>query len=248
MTLNQRLMRLGSILFRFRSYVWFLLLPLMLAECEFWYARGTHRADRFFEVGCLLLALAGELVRMMTIGFIARGTSGRNTTEQKAEVLNTTGAYSVVRNPLYLGNYLVLMGITVLFQDWELVVINSLAFIAIYVPIIMTEEQFLLSKFGQEYQEYTSRVPCLLPKPWKYVGPRLDWSWRMVLRREHDTVLGIVLLCLGITCFRDYVISGAVQLDAARVSLLAGSVAVWMVVKCAKKFTRLLVVPVPSPV
>lgn len=60
---------------------------------------------------CIAVSLFGLLIRAVTIGFTPKGTSGRNTKEgQVAEVLNTKGIYSVVRHPLYLGNYFMWLG------------------------------------------------------------------------------------------------------------------------------------------
>ena len=53
----------------------------------------------------------GFLFRAWAIGTTPAGTSGRNTKEQVAEVLNSTGIYSIVRHPLYVGNYFMWIGI-----------------------------------------------------------------------------------------------------------------------------------------
>ena len=45
------------------------------------------------------------------------GTSGRNTAKQVADTLNTTGLYSLTRNPLYLGNAVIYMAIACFLQN-----------------------------------------------------------------------------------------------------------------------------------
>ena len=57
------------------------------------------------------------------MGFAPRGTSGRNTLGQVAEVLNTSGMYSVVRNPLYLGNFVIWLGLALFIKVWWCILI-----------------------------------------------------------------------------------------------------------------------------
>jgi len=68
----------------------------------------------FYEYFCILISLLGVFVRIYTVGYTPKRTSGRNTKKQVAESLNTTGIYSVVRHPLYLGNFLMYFGICLL--------------------------------------------------------------------------------------------------------------------------------------
>jgi len=183
----------GNWLFRWRSYTPLLLVPLLWLEKDaFHYPLGSHDWDLAYEFACFTVALGGLLARVKTIGHIPKGTSGRNSKSQKASVLNTTGMYSVVRNPLYLGNYLVLLGVTLMTQSGELVLINSLLFALAYLPIILREEQFLTEQFGRAYQEHATSVPCLVPKLGLWRPPDLPFSLRMVLRREPDTWLSTV--------------------------------------------------------
>src|SRR5262245_19709566 len=103
MKLSDRLSDTGSFLFRWRSYL--PLAPLFAAS----YAGpridpGSAATRVAWDAVCLAVALIGLAVRVVTVGTAARGTSGRNTRAQKADVLNTTGIYSIVRHPLYVGN------------------------------------------------------------------------------------------------------------------------------------------------
>ncbi len=95
--------RLGMVLFRWRSYLPLLLFAILVpALRDFRYPLDNAVADCLWELLCLSLAFAGLAVRCHTSGTVPAGTSGRNTKRQKASVLNMTGWYSVVRNPLYL--------------------------------------------------------------------------------------------------------------------------------------------------
>src|SRR3954469_6234309 len=73
----------------------------------------------------IFLSIIGFCIRAYTIGTTPRGTSGRNTDKQVAEQLNSTGIYSVVRHPLYLGNYLMWIGIVLFTKNYDFVIIVS---------------------------------------------------------------------------------------------------------------------------
>ena len=87
-------------------------------------------------------------VRSYTIGTTPRGTSGRNTEEQVAEQLNSSGIYSTVRHPLYLGNYLMWIGIVLFTKSISFTIIVSLMYWLYYERIMFAEERFLERKFG----------------------------------------------------------------------------------------------------
>lgn len=231
----------GTRLFRRRSSVFLLaMVPMVLERNHFHYLRGSHDVDLIFETACFLLAVVGLSLRALTVGFVPTGTSGRNTKSQKASVLNTTGTYSLTRNPLYLGNYCVFLAITLLSQRWEIVLINTLVFAAIYVPIIMAEEHFLREKFAQEYQQYVQGVPCFLPKIWLWQKPDCPWSWRMVLRREHDTVFSVVLAFFLIEIIHDHSVSGRWEFDPVWVAAAGVGAVSWLILKILKRHTNIL--------
>lgn len=241
MTLIDHLSAKGALFFRLRSFTPLLLVPLFYLERgHFQYPAQSHAADMAFELSCLLLSLAGIAIRAITIGFVPAGTSGRNTNRQKADFLNTSGMYSVVRNPLYLGNYVIFLGVTVLSQSWELAVINSLIFLMLYLPIVITEEQFLLQRFGNVYAAYASRTPCLLPNIRLWSPPERYFSVRMVLRREHDTWSALVAAFAAVEHFREYVITGAPKLESGWLTLAAVSFLLWILLKLLKEKSHVL--------
>lgn len=236
MLLSDLLVEKGNMLFRYRGYVYLLALPLLyLEKRHFHYPFHSHSADDYYELFCVLVSLMGILIRVLTIGFVQRGTSGRNKRAQHAQALNTTGMYSICRNPLYLGNYMVFLGITLLGQSWELTIINTFLFIAMHVPIIMTEEKYLLEKFGDQYRDYASVTPCFVPRPSLWKSPALPWSWWMVIRREHDTVLSLVLANVFMEFLRDSVLRGRLTMDTGWILVGLVSIFLWLVVKAAKK-------------
>ena len=162
--LGDHFLHAGGLFFRWRSVVPLALVPLFLASfLGLRYPFDSHAVDLAWEIGCFLIAAAGLAVRIFTIGCSPRGTSGRNTRAQKADVLNTTGPYSVVRHPLYLGNYLIALGLSGFSRAWFLPIIVTLATALYYERIAAREEQFLEERFGDEFRRWASTVPAVLP-------------------------------------------------------------------------------------
>lgn len=200
MLLKDLMCRHGARLFRGRSYLPLLLVPIIVAAIlqpapfDHWFSR---RAELFWELGSLVVAFTGLMVRVLTTGFVPAGTSGRNTSRQIADSLNTTGFYSVTRNPLYLGNFLVALGIVLAIKVWWLVLIAIIAFALYYERIIFAEEAFLEAKFGADYRKWTDRTPAFFPNFRLWQAPQQTFSVRTVLRREfHGLYLIVVVFTL----------------------------------------------------
>ena len=115
MALRNELEKTGFWLFRYRSFLPFAGLPVfVVCMLSYSYLGQSHQITEWWQIFCLLVSLSGLGVRIISVGHAPRGTSGRNTHEQVADSLSTTGMYSIVRHPLYLGNYLMLIGFVLL--------------------------------------------------------------------------------------------------------------------------------------
>ena len=239
MLLEDRLHQLGNQLFRFRSYTPLLLIPLLYLEVGESGLSAKSQWNMSWELFCFGVALTGLAVRALTIGFVPKGTSGRNTTSQRAQVLNTTGLYSSLRNPLYLGNYLIVLGVMLLSQNWELVLIGTLLFFAAYIPIILVEERYLLKTFGQEYEQFAAQTPCLLPA-WRWKRPEYPWSWKMLLRREHDTMFSTILTFVAIEHLRYFRMTDSFSPEPLWLYIGGIGAIVWLVLKFLKRCTKVL--------
>jgi len=195
MPLIEEMQAAGAWLFRWRSFLPLAaVLLIAIGLKDFAYPFGDHRWDQAWEMLCLLVSLLGLGTRIATAGFSAKHTSGRNTKRQAAETLNTTGMYSVVRNPLYLGNFLVGLGPALFLGVWWIPVIYSLVFALYYERIILAEEVFLREKFGQSFVRWASATPALIPRVRRWTRPALRFNLRKALRREYRTLLGIVVV------------------------------------------------------
>jgi protein-S-isoprenylcysteine O-methyltransferase Ste14 len=159
MALREELEQRGEWLFRRRSYLPLVLLVVVLAVM----AAHPHGAPHTvggaaWEWWCVTVSLVGVGVRVATVGYAPDGTSGRNTHGQVASVLNTTGAYALVRHPLYLGNYLMWLGAALFPRVAWLPVVVTLAYSLYYERIMLAEEAFLRQRFGATFEAWASVV------------------------------------------------------------------------------------------
>ena len=187
MLISESMRSAGERLFRRRSFVLLLFVPLLA-----WAVGRGEPVERglgafwgeTFELACAGFVLSGLLLRVATVGFVPRRTSGRNTSGQVAETLNTSGVYSLCRNPLYLANCLIYVGIVLSAQNLLLALAFALFLALYYERIILAEEAFLLDRFGAPYQAWAADVPAFLPRLHGWKRPALPFSLRSVLRRE----------------------------------------------------------------
>ena len=235
--------RQGDFLFRWRSYVILIFLPLGLMTMlspEFVESRYGSGADWAYEVACMALAFGGLAIRMITVGHTPRGTSGRNTAGQVADTLNTTGMYSIVRNPLYLGNAIIYVAFALFTQDFYFVLLMML-FLVIYLErIIATEEKFLLAKFGEDYRSWAERVPAFIPNLSLWTPHTLPFSLRNVLRREYSGFFGIIAAMVFFHYAREAMAEGETIMGLGWMALLAFGAVVYVLLRTLKKRTTIL--------
>ncbi len=138
------------------------------------------------------VASAGALVRVITSGFAALGTSGRAKVAAEASELNTTGPYSLVRNPLYVGRILNFTGLAMLSGSWVFGALVFLLAILVYERISVYEEEFLRGKFGPAHAEWAASVPALLPRLTGWVSPKYPFWWKRMIWREQNKLFLLV--------------------------------------------------------
>lgn len=230
----------GTWLFRWRSYLPLLLAGLVLASLEqFEYPGHSHAWDLAWELLCLTLSLAGLAIRAYTTGHTPKGTSGRNTKRQRAAALNISGAYSLVRHPLYLGNFLCWLGISMFPRTWWASVIFILAFWLYYERIMFAEEEFLRRSFGTAYEQWALRTPAFLPRRAGWRPPELSFSARTVLKREPSSWLAVVAAFSVMELVGDLVAEGRLELDLFWLILFSLSLLLYTILRVLKKQKRL---------
>jgi protein-S-isoprenylcysteine O-methyltransferase Ste14 len=206
MALLQELEKQGNFLFRYRSYFPLLLLPLAFWVYSYMISRNpelfSDKGITMLEIMSISICLLGLIIRICTVGFTPANTSGRNTAEgQVADTVNTTGIYSIVRHPLYLGNYFMWLGIAVLAGDVWFMIAFTLAYWIYYERIMYAEEQFLTRKFGEKYTLWASVTPAFIPQFSKWTSTNLTFSWKKVLKKEKNGLFAIFLLVLIFNCW-----------------------------------------------
>ncbi len=155
-------MDIGKLLFKYRSYtpIPFLIIMLLFSN-----------PNIYSILLGLILVFFGEFIRMWSNSWT--GSETRTTSGVGATYLVIKGPYAYVRNPLYLGNIFIYLGLGVmsnaLFPYVQIIAV--LFFFLQYYLIIKEEEKFLSSKYGNDYQDYFNKVNRFLPKIKKYVNP-----------------------------------------------------------------------------
>jgi hypothetical protein len=183
------------------------------------------------------------VIRGATVGFVPEGTSGRGTTRLRAAAINTTGMYSVVRHPVYLGNYLIGLGVTLVWFDWWAPVIYSLCFWLYYERIMIAEEQYVRSQFPTEFDRWASETPPFFPSMWqlkRWKRPALPFSFVSVLRREYSTLVLIIALHAGMEAIENYWFDQRVTFGVEWGTMLAITLGMYLVLGLLKKHTNLL--------
>lgn len=240
MALVHEFEKTGNWLFKKRSW-----LPVVLVIAGIGILYIVNRQAIIFdmrnELIFLVISLSGEIIRIITIGYTPRNTSGRNTeTGQLADELNTTGLYSLVRHPLYLGNFFMWLGPVLFLKSVWFLIIFCLIYWIYYERIMFAEEQFLRRKFGDAYDKWSEKVSAILPLKWNYVPPGLTFSLKNVLKREYNSFVNIFLIFAILDLFRNYFLSGRIYITGMWLYLLIAAVIIWLVLRTVHKNTKWL--------
>ncbi len=136
----------------------------------------------------ILIAAIGQGLRAWTVGldYIVRGGRDRRV---YADNLVQGGLFAHCRNPLYVGNYLILVGVGVASNSLLFLSIALPFFLFAYRAIIAAEEAFLLGKFGEEFTDYCNRVNRVLPN-FSGLGKSLEgmqFNWRRLISAEYGS-------------------------------------------------------------
>jgi uncharacterized membrane protein len=122
----------------------------------------------------------------------------------KNKQLATTGAYSLVRHPLYLGNFLILIGFTLACANWVVVII-VLAFFWFYYPAAIKYEDSKLERiFGEQWSTWSAQTPAMFPNRlgWK-ANADAEWNARQSMLRNGEFIISVfILICAAVLLYR----------------------------------------------
>ncbi len=241
MALQEELGRAGNWLFRRRSYLPLALIALFLLSLpDYRYLGGSERIEHLWQLLGLAVSFFGLGIRAYTIGHTPGRTSGRNSRAQVAEQLNTTGIYSLLRHPLYVGNFFMWLGIILLPHNYWLALAFILLYVLYYERIMYAEEAFLRQKFGASFTSWAERTPAVLPRFSAFVPPDLPFSLRNVLRREYNGFFAVIACMFLIEAAQDFIVQRRFALDPHWLAILGASFLIWAVLRLLNKKTRLL--------
>lgn len=177
---------LGRKLFEWRDYT-----PIPLIVIHLIFADPTALSA---TLG-LLSMLIGELIRIYSVAFI--GSISRTRSDNLGAKLVSTGPFAYVRNPLYVGNFFITLGVSIFAGIAPLVALTVAAFAFQYTFIVKHEEHLLEQRFGQDYIQYCQNVPPWFPRQFPNLG-QLEQpdEYAKALRSERRTLTAIVAVSL----------------------------------------------------
>ena len=186
-----RLLALGEWLFRQRSWT---PIPIILVLV---FCRLKESPDAITWWPGLILIAAGEGLRLWGVAVIGKGSRTRGSGVAR---LVTSGPYAYVRNPLYVGNFLLTLGATCVSKLlWMLPVVIAL-YLLQYVPIVLWEERTLSGRFGEAYAAYRREVPRWLPRwrsqPAGTAAPAYQWRGAFWSERSTFGVIAVLLVVM----------------------------------------------------
>ncbi|MBT8377732.1 MAG: isoprenylcysteine carboxylmethyltransferase family protein [Ignavibacteria bacterium] len=183
---------LSSILFKYRSYSPIPFLILMLA---------FHNANLWSMAIGFVIALTGEAIRLWAVSWT--GSETRTTGEAGGTFLIISGPFAYVRNPLYIGNILLYLGLGImsfaLFPYLQIIAVCF--FLWQYHSIIKYEEIYLQKTFGEEYENYLKNVRSIIPRFTPYKNSSLEqplFNLKAGLRSEKRSIQAFISVALAI--------------------------------------------------
>ncbi|MDB5860284.1 MAG: hypothetical protein JWQ76_3973 [Ramlibacter sp.] len=214
--------RTGNFLFRYRNAIGPAVFVLALLAAT--PSDPLAGPDHLLAMAGALIALAGAAVRIFTIGFeyIERGGRNRRVFASK---LVQGGVFDHCRNPLYLGNILICIGLALVAHSWTFYLAIPLVLLA-YTCIVAAEEAYLRDKFGREYDAYCQRVRRWWPRwtGWRQSLEGMRFNWGRVLVKEYNTALLLFSLVV-LQLWRQYRMGGTEALPEAEA--LAAALVAW---------------------
>lgn len=178
--------RIGQQLFRVRSW-----LPVPIVAALF--VVPTTVEWTMVALG-VLIAFAGSAVRAAGVAAAGTGTRRRS---RRVDELVSYGIFGWVRNPLYIGNFLLWLGVLVAVQAWTLAPWALGAFGLIYIFIVWYEEGVLESHFGASYVDYKQRVPRWIPRPPAADSARGELDWSSAWSKEWHSAAAFAAIVLA---------------------------------------------------
>jgi protein-S-isoprenylcysteine O-methyltransferase Ste14 len=230
--------RIGNVIFRVRDA----LFPAVLLTVAFGtpplLAGGSTGTDHLMDVLGIAVSLLGQALRVLVIGLVYITRGGQNR-QVWANALVDTGMFAHSRNPLYLANLLLFLGLAIVHNGWAMYLIVVPFFVLAYVCIIAAEEHYLHGRFGPVYADYCRRVPRWLPSL-RGLSDTLrstEFDWMKVLRKEYGTPFAWTTGMLILLVWEHAASPGASPIGRGELASIIGT---WIVLAIAYLIVRTL--------
>ena len=236
------MIKIGQFFFKYRDYVF----PVVFISCSLVtkpsFPMGSKTLDLGLDLVGVCLAIFGQLLRALTVGYEYIKRGGMNK-QVFADRLVTGGMFAHSRNPLYLGNFLIFLGLACVFNSPAVYIIGIPFFVFAYACIIAAEEDFLRHKFGAEYEDYCKRVNRLWPnwKGYQTTVEGMSYNWKRFINKDHGTLFMWIISVILLRAWSLQVVLGAAaRSDIVLLSLfLIPLAALYVLVRVLKKSKRL---------
>jgi len=196
-----------------------------------------HSVLMCLDAAGFLVALSGQVLRALVIGlaYIKRGGKNRRIA---ADSLVQDGVFAHSRNPLYTGNILFLVGLSLIHNSVWMYLVGLPFFMFAYHTLVLAEEAYLSEKFGEVYDDYCRRVNRFIPSFSGLGGTirSMAFDWKRVIRKEYGTTFAWLTGVLGLLAWESIANFGY-EACKVRVAILA---ALWMALIAGYFSARLL--------
>jgi len=231
----------GNFLFKYRGQIPILLFLIVIPFIYYTdYQIFSSKLLRQNMIVSFLISFVGMIIRIYTVGTTPAGTSGRNRDKQIAKKLNQKGLYSIVRHPLYLGNFLIWFGVSMYTVNTLFTVFLSLFFFIYYNIIMKTEEAFLKKKFKNEFLLWKKNTPMFFPSLNNYHKSNYIFSIKTILKREYSSFLATVFSFLYIQALINLFNKQDVIISKNMWIILIISISITLTLRALKKNTSIL--------
>jgi protein-S-isoprenylcysteine O-methyltransferase Ste14 len=240
---------IGNFFFRYRNALFPLIFAAGALVLRPQVMFDSPVVDRILVAMGMVIALLGQAVRLITIGFEYIHRGGKDGKVYAGRLVRG-GVYGITRNPMYVGNGLISIGMTMHFGSPLGYFVLIPLFLFVYQAIVAAEEAYLRDKFGAEYADYEKSVNRYLPALSRvresFAGMRFDW--RKSIKKDLGTVVGLTIGLILLPVWRAYFLYGleATQVAAIRALWLTlGIAALYLFLLKLKKTDRLFKTSTP---
>lgn len=186
----------GAIFFKFRNFLFPIFVIILLVFTRPALAMARSDVDTFVIIAGCAIALLGGLFRLFVIGFAYIKRGGKDG-RVYADDLVTGGVYAHVRNPMYIGNFLIIVGMGMMYGSMWIYALVIPFFAFVYLSIVVTEEDYLKKRFGQGFEAYCKKVNRFIPN-FSGFGKTLSefsYDWKKAIRKDYGTFFGVLIGC-----------------------------------------------------